>query len=106
MELRHYLTRSGKDPFQEWFDSLADLTARVAILRRVDRLSFGNVGDSRFLREGISELRIDHGPGYRIYFARSGASIILLLGGGSKRTQKRDIEAAVNRWRDFKGRQQ
>lgn len=106
MELRHYITRAGKDPFQEWFDSLADLTARVAILRRLDRLELGNFGDGKFLRDGISELRIDHGPGYRVYFARSGASIVLLLGGGSKRTQSRDIEAAVSRWQDFKGRQQ
>ena len=106
MELRHYLTQSGKDSFQEWVDSLLDLNARVAILRRLDRLALGNFGDSKFLRDDISELRIDHGPGYRVYFARSGASIILLLGGGSKRTQKKDIEAAVRRWQDFKGRQQ
>lgn len=106
MELRHYLTRAGNDPFQEWMDALSDLRARVAILRRLDRLALGNMGDSKYLRDGISELRIDHGPGYRVYFARSGASIILLLGGGSKRTQKKDIDAAVSRWQDFKGRQQ
>ncbi len=87
-------------------DALSDLRARVAILRRLDRLALGNMGDSKYLRDGISELRIDHGPGYRVYFARSGASIILLLGGGSKRTQKKDIDAAVSRWQDFKGRQQ
>jgi putative addiction module killer protein len=106
MELRHYLSRTGKNPFQEWMDSLADVRGRVAVLRRLDRLTLGHLGDVKVLRSGISELRVNYGPGYRVYFARSGVAIILLLGGGSKRTQKKDIGAAVTRWEDFKGRHQ
>jgi putative addiction module killer protein len=63
MEIRHYLTASGRDPHQEWLDKLKDLTGRVAILRRVDRIAVGNLGEHRFLQEGVWELKIDVGPG-------------------------------------------
>lgn len=94
-EVRHYRDRAGRDVFQDWLDSLKDVTARVAIQRRVDRLGRGNFGNCRFCRDGVWELKIDHGPGYRVYYARVGKAVILLLVGGDKRTQHADIERAV-----------
>lgn len=92
MEVLHYVTESNQDPYQEWLDGLRDRSARVAIQRRVDRLVLGNFGDHKACRDGVWELRIDFGPGYRIYYARSGKEIVLLLCGGSKRTQTSDID--------------
>jgi putative addiction module killer protein len=104
MEIRHYLTASGRDPYQEWLDDLKDLTGRVAIQRRVDRMGVGNFGNYKFCQEGVWELRIDIGPGYRVYYAQAGANMVLLLCGGGKRTQTADIETAVNYWLDFQRR--
>lgn len=104
VEIRHYLTASGRDPYQQWLDKLKDLKARVAVQRRVDRLAGGNFGDHKFCRDGVWELRIDAGPGYRVYYAREGRGIVLLLCGGSKRTQSADIEDAVEYWRDYQRR--
>src|SRR5215510_4313458 len=104
MNVRHYLTAAGHDPFQEWLDKLTDLTGRVAILRRVDRLAAGNFGDHRFCQEGVWELRVDVGPGYRVYYAQAGQTLILLLCGGAKRTQAADITTAVRSWRDYQRR--
>jgi len=104
MDIRHYATESGNDLFQDWLDALADLKARAAILRRVDRLVLGNFGDCKFCRDGVWELRVDVGPGYRAYYARSGRTVILLLCGGSKRTQAKDITAAVQYWADYRRR--
>lgn len=69
-EIEHFLSQAGTDPFQRWLDGLADLRCRVAVLRRIDRMGNGNPGDQRFCRGGVWELRIDCGPGYRVYFAR------------------------------------
>jgi putative addiction module killer protein len=77
MEIRHYLTASGKDPFQEWLDELKDLRGRIVIQRRVDRVAGGNFGDHKFCREGVWELRIDFGPGYRVYYAREEETVVL-----------------------------
>ena len=104
MEVRHYLTIHGIAPFQEWLDALKDLKARVAILRRIDRLERGSIGDCKFCRDGIWELRVDFGPGYRVYYAQQGKTIVLLLCGGSKRTQTVDIDKAVAYWYDFQRR--
>lgn len=82
------------DDYARWFKKLRDGHARAKILVRVRRLSLGNPGDVSAVGEGISELRIDHGPGYRVYFKRHGDQWVLLLAGGDKRTQKRDIERA------------
>jgi putative addiction module killer protein len=106
MNVRHYLTAAGADPFQEWLEKLTDLTGRVAILRRVDRVAAGNFGDHRFCREGVWELRVDVGPGYRVYYARAGKTLVLLLCGGAKRTQAADIQTAVRYWRDYQRRRQ
>jgi putative addiction module killer protein len=104
VKLEHYLSSTGRDPFQRWLDGLADLRCRVAVLRRVDRMSGGNPGDQRFCRDGVWELRIDCGPGYRVYFARPGADRVLLLGGGPKRSQSADIATAAARWADYRER--
>lgn len=82
------------EAFAEWLDGLADQVAAGAIARRIVRLQSGLFGDVKPIGSGLSELRIDHGPGYRVYFARRGRRIILLLSGGDKRTQPRDIAKA------------
>ena len=104
MEIRHYLTASGRDPYQEWLDKLKDLTGRIAIQRRVDRVAEGNFGDHKPLQEGVYELRIDMGPGYRVYYALEGATIVLLLCGGIKRTQAADIKRVSRYWHDYQRR--
>jgi putative addiction module killer protein len=101
-EIVHYVTCNRRDVFQDWLDGLRDTRCRVAILRRVDRLAAGHPGDQRFCGAGVWELRIDCGPGYRVYFARIGVDSILLLGAGSKRRQRADIETAIARRREFK----
>jgi putative addiction module killer protein len=100
----HYLTTAGEDPFQSWLDELGDVKARVTLLRRIDRLAAGNFGDHRFLRSGVWELRLDLGPGYRVYFGRHGITVVLLLCGGTKRTQGSDIDRAARFLADFQRR--
>ena len=89
------------DEYLRWFEKLRDRQARARILARVRRLSLGNPGDVEPIGEGVSELRIDYGPGYRIYFKQFGNVIAVLLAGGDKRTQKRDIEKAKTLARDL-----
>lgn len=104
MEIRHYLDGRGRDLYQEWVDDLRDQKARIAIVRRVLRVESGNFGDHKFLRDGVSELRIDTGPGYRVYYAADGDQVTLLLCGGDKGAQSTDIERAVEHWRDHQRR--
>jgi len=104
MFIVHYLTETGKDPFQSWIDRLPDVKARVAILRRVDRLAGGNPGDHKFLRDGVRELRIDIGPGNRVYFALVSGAVVLLLCGGAKGSQVADIDRAARYLADYKRR--
>lgn len=104
MELLHYLTPEGIDLYQEWLDNLRDMKARIAIDRRIERIIKGNFGDKKFCRDGVWELRIDVGAGYRVYYAQAGQEIILLLCGGDKSTQSNDINKAVLCWRDWKRR--
>ena len=82
------------DVYARWFEGLRDERARARINVRIRRLSLGNPGDVRPVREGVSELRIDHGPGYRVYFVRREPALAVLLAGGDKRTQLRDIAKA------------
>ena len=83
---------------------LKDIRARARIAARIDRLAAGNFGDCKAIRDGVSELRVDYGPGYRVYFGKVGKTIVLLLCGGDKRTQDADIERAVMYLQDYKRR--
>jgi len=103
-EIRHYLTASGKNLFEEWLDSLKDAKAEARIAARIARLAAGNFGDCKPLRDGVWELRIDWGPGYRVYYAMSGRMCVLLLCGGDKRKQSADISRAVEYWNDYQRR--
>ena len=101
VEIRHYSRRPARDPYQRWLDELKDLRGRVTIQRRIDRIANGNFGDHRFCRDGVWELRIQFGPGYRVYYGREGETVIVLLCGGSKGTQSADIKEAVRYWLDY-----
>jgi putative addiction module killer protein len=105
VEIRHYVTSAGVDTFQDWLDGLRDIKGRVAIQRRADRLLNDNYGDHKFCRDGVWELRIDFGPGYRVYYAQAAKTVVLLLCAGSKRSQARDISEAVRYWTDYQRRQ-
>jgi putative addiction module killer protein len=83
------------DVFARWIDGLRDLRARARIQARIERLAMGNPGDVRPVGEGVSELRLDYGPGYRVYYKKRGRRLIILLAGGDKSTQARDIKAAL-----------
>ncbi|VFB22215.1 type II toxin-antitoxin system RelE/ParE family toxin [Pseudomonas fragi] len=104
LEIRHYLSETGNDPYQQWLDHLKDGTAKARITVRVNRLSAGAFGDCKALCQGVWELRIDHGPGYRLYYARDGKKLVLLLLGGDKRQQQADIEKAVRCWNEYQKR--
>ena len=89
IEMRKTLT------FANWLDGLRDTRARARVLARIERLAMGHAGDVKLVGEGVSELRIDCGPGYRVYFTKRGRTVIILLAGGDKRTQRRDITTAL-----------
>jgi putative addiction module killer protein len=99
-----YLTEDGRDPLKEWLANLADHQARARVLVRVQRMGAGNFGDCKPLTDGVWELRIDYGPGYRVYYARAGEKLLLLLVGGDKRKQQADIDTAVSYWKDWNRR--
>lgn len=99
-----YVSPGGVTPFRVWLQALRDETARQRILVRVNRLERGLFGDCRGVGDGVRELRIDHGPGYRVYFAQSDRFVILLLGGGDKGTQESDIRTAIADWQAFRAR--
>jgi putative addiction module killer protein len=92
------------DVFAEWREQLRDARAKAAIDRRIYRVESGNFGDHKFCRDGVWELRIDVGQGYRVYYAVSGTLIVLLLCGGDKRTQDADIRRACDFWQQWQGR--
>ncbi len=98
-----YATRNGKEPFVSWKNKL-DKLAQANVIRRLDRISEGNFGDAKTIKggSGIWELRINHGPGYRIYFGKDGGSIVILLAGGDKKTQTKDIAKAKQYWLEYK----
>lgn len=89
------------EEYARWFDGLRDRRARARIDVRIRRLSLGNPGDVKPVGEGVSELRIDYGPGYRVYFVQRGEALIILLAGGDKRTQERDIAKAIKMAREL-----
>lgn len=82
--------------FAEWLDELRDSRAKARILVRLRRLSMGNFGDWKSVGDGVSELRIDYGPGYRVYFTRRGKSVVILLVGGTKKSQRQDVKRAIS----------
>ncbi len=100
-EIRRYITSDGKVPFADWLDSLRDTNAKAKIISRLNRVTAGNLGDYRSVGEGVCELRIKYGPGYRIYFGLRGLTIVLLLCGGDKSTQDQDIQKAKEYWADY-----
>jgi len=104
IELQHYRMKDGRDPIGEWISGLRDMNARARIEIRLARLERGLFGDCEPIGDGLSELRIDWGPGYRVYFGREGKAVILLLCGGDKRTQSKDIRDAKSYWKDHQAR--
>lgn len=92
----------GRVPFDDWLGGLDDRKAVARILARLARVRLGNLGDCKSVGDGVSELRVDYGPGYRVYFGQQGRTLVVLLCGGDKRTQDRDIRLAKLYWREFK----
>ncbi len=101
-----YVTETGHIPFLRWIETLPDRQARARIRIRLARASLGNFGDHRAVGSGVSELRIDYGPGYRVYLGQEGDTMVLLLCGGDKRSQTSDISAAQRYWQDYQRRKQ
>jgi putative addiction module killer protein len=99
-----FTTLTGVCPVETWLAALRDRLARARVRVRIDRLSLGNAGDARLVGDGVWELRIDYGPGYRVYYAQSGSDSLLLLCGGDKTTQARDIVLAHTYWADYQQR--
>lgn len=104
IEIRHYLTPTGQDLFQLWLNELKDSMGKARVLTRLSRLSAGVLGDCKPVGSSVWELRIDHGPGYRIYYARAGEQLVLLLLGADKRKQQADIAKAIKCWKDYQQR--
>jgi putative addiction module killer protein len=102
VKIQYYVTAAGKEPFTKWLSGLKDKKAHAAILSRIARIQLGLFGDAKSIGGGIYELRVDFGGGYRVYYARSGDEIILLLCGGDKSSQASDIAKAKEYWEDFK----
>ena len=103
-EIYYYQTVAGERPFIEWLERMNDSQARARIEARLARVAAGNLGDIETVGEGVLELRIDWGPGYRVYFCRLGQAMVLLLCGGDKRTQQKDIKRAKEYFEDYKAR--
>jgi len=93
---------NGKDLFRDWLSALKDAPAETAIIGRLDRVEEGNFGDHRFVGDGVWELRIHWGPGYRVYYGEDGPVIVLLLCGGDKKSQRKDIRLARRRWQHYR----
>jgi putative addiction module killer protein len=103
MELREYEDDYGRSPFKIWFNTV-DATAAARIQRALTRLELGNTSNVKGVGRGVFELKVDFGPGYRIYFGKDGSEIVILLGGGAKKRQGRDIDAAQQHWQGYKRR--
>ena len=103
MQILQYLDPIGRNPFAVWFDGL-DPHAAAKVTMAVARLELGNLSNSKSVGGGVLEYRIDFGPGYRLYFGRDGATIIILVGGGTKKRQRQDIATAQTRWDDYRRR--
>ncbi len=106
VEVREYQTAEGRRPFAEWMASLRDARANQRVIARILRMQAGNRGDWKAVGSGVFELRIDYGPGFRVYAAQDGPALVLLLCGGDKKTQAKDIETAHAYWNDYHTRRQ
>jgi len=104
-ELVVYVTEEGKAPFDEWFDKL-DTAAALKVRTALARIETGNLGDVKPVGQGVSERRIPFGPGYRVYFGQDGDTLVILLCGGTKKRQAKDIERAKAFWDNYKSRKQ
>lgn len=104
IDIRHYVSRSGRDVFDDWLSELTDARAQAKIASRINRLAVGNFGDCKPLQKGLWELRIDWGPGYRVYYTMIGRACVLLLCGGDKRKQSSDIVRALEYLEDYRER--
>lgn len=97
-----YETSDGKRPFTAWLNSLRDINAKAKIIKRIERIRLGNLGDYKSVGKGVCELRINYSVGYRLYFGQIGNCIIILLCGGYKNTQDKDITEAQEYWEDYR----
>jgi putative addiction module killer protein len=104
VEVKEYQTAAGRVPLTEWLDELRDPVSRARIVARLDRLKAGLFGDWKSIGDGVFELRIDVGPGFRVYYGQEGKTLVLLLCGGDKRTQTKDIGNAHTYWKDYQAR--
>jgi putative addiction module killer protein len=104
LTIKHYRLVSGRSPYQDWFDGLKNNVARGNIDLKIRRMALGHFGDSRSVGEGVSEMRIHLSPGYRIYYLLDGASLVILLYGGDKGSQRRDIALAHGYAADYRRR--
>ena len=104
IELLEYVSDDGKNIFRTWLHKLKDSTARARIRVRLNRVRLGNFGDCKSVGQGVSELRIDYGSGYRVYFGKNGAVVVLLLCGGTKQSQAKDIRNAQKYWAQYQQR--
>ncbi len=103
LEIREYVDAEGRSPYARWFDRL-DARAAAKVATALVRMEQGNLSNAKGVGAGVSEYRIDFGPGYRVYFGKDGDTLIILLGGGTKKRQQKDIEAAQDLWREYKQR--
>lgn len=102
MKIKIYQNKNGRQPFIEWLESIKDITTKARIKNRIARIELGNFGDCKIIRKGVSELRLHFGSGYRVYFGKVNNIIILLLCGGDKSSQVKNIKHAMQYWEDFK----
>ena len=103
-QIEIYCATNGKKPFISWLESLKDKKFRYRIKERLDRIALGNMGDCKPIAQGVSELRFDFGPGYRVYFGEKNQKMVILLCGGDKSTQDKDIKKAIKYWEDYLSR--
>ena len=103
-EINYYVTIDGEEPFIRWLDGLIDKRARAKIRTKIDRVSLGNLGDHESVGKGVVELKVDYGPGYRIYCGLEGQTLVVLLCGGDKDSQDKDIKQAQEYWLDYGSR--
>ncbi len=104
-DVREYLDRQGRNPYKAWFDRLSPQAA-AKVAAALTKLALGNVSNVKGVGAGVFELKIDFGPGYRVYFGKDGEHLVILPGGGTKKHQQHDIAAAIADWQGYKRRKQ